>query len=254
LTQPDIAQAATDHSLPAAASEIPVDDLGAARIEDQRRFLSPQWRRIDRSIMLLSEIGVFAIGALFTIMITLEVVSRYVLGFSIFFVNAAAKLLLVWFFLLGAGIALRHGAHVGFELLLALQSPRRRRIIILFGQFLGLVFFVEMIWGGVYALGPAMKQTEPGLDISTSKSNWASFSAEEQGMITTAMKTAMDWQWKEQPAAIADALAKLKTLIAVNEIAPDNKKLFIEATRPVYKQFEGAIGKDFLDLAVRELG
>ena len=37
---------------------------------------------------------------------------------------------------------------------------------------------------------------------------------------------------------------------AVNEITPENKKLFIEVTRPVYKQFEPSIGKDFLDLAI----
>lgn len=90
--------------------------------------------------------------------------------------------------------------------------------------------------------------------ISTSKTLWNGFSAEEQGMVTAAMKTAMDWQWKEQPAAIADALAKLKTLLQVNEITPENKKLFVEATRPVYKQFEPSIGKDFLDQAIRELG
>ena len=90
--------------------------------------------------------------------------------------------------------------------------------------------------------------------ISTSRNLWNSFSAEEQGMVTTAMKTAMDWQWKEQPAAIADALAKLKTLVAVNDITPENKKLFVETTRPVYKQFEASIGKEFLDQAIRELG
>ena len=72
-------------------------------------------------------------------------------------------------------------------------------------------------------------------------------------MIATAWKTASDWQWREQPAAIANALARLKTLVAVNEITPENKKVFIEVTRPVYKQFEASIGKDFLDLAIREL-
>ena len=153
-------------ALPAASSDLPVDDLGEARIDEQRRLLPPRWRRIDRAVVRATEIGLFAIGALFTLTITLEVLSRYLFGFSIFFVNAAAKLLLVWFFLLGAGIALRHGAHVGFELLLAAQTPRRRRIIILIGQCLALLFFVEMIWAGVYALGPAARQTEPGLDIS----------------------------------------------------------------------------------------
>ena len=40
----------------------------------------------------------------------------------------------------------------------------------------------------------------------------------------------------------------------VNDITPENKKLFIEVTKPVYQQFEGSIGKSFLDLAVKELG
>jgi len=78
-------------------------------------------------------------------------------------------------------------------------------------------------------------------------------SPEDQGALAKAMKTAMDWQWKKQPEEIAGALAKLKTLMTVNDITPENKKLFVEATRPIYKQFEASIGKDFLDLATREL-
>ena len=89
--------------------------------------------------------------------------------------------------------------------------------------------------------------------ISTNKKLWEGMSSEEQGMIIAAWKTASDWQWKEQPAAIANALTRLKTLVAVNEITPENKKLFVDVTRPVYKQFEPSIGKDFLDLAIKEL-
>ena len=90
--------------------------------------------------------------------------------------------------------------------------------------------------------------------ISTNKKLWEGMAPEEQKMIQAAWKTATDWQWKEQPAEIDRALARLKTLVAVNEITPDNKKLFIEVTRPVYKQFEPSIGKEFLDLAIKELG
>ncbi len=90
--------------------------------------------------------------------------------------------------------------------------------------------------------------------VSTNKAIWAGMNNDERGMVNAAMKTAMDWQWKEQPAAIADALAKLKATVAVNEITPENKKLFVAATRPVYAQFEGSIGKPFLDLAIKELG
>jgi hypothetical protein len=90
--------------------------------------------------------------------------------------------------------------------------------------------------------------------ISTSKKTWDAMPPDEQKMVQAAWKTACDWQWKEQPAEIEKALARLKTLVAVNEITPDNKKLFVEVTRPVYKQFEPTIGKDFLDLAIKELG
>jgi C4-dicarboxylate-binding protein DctP len=89
---------------------------------------------------------------------------------------------------------------------------------------------------------------------SMSKSVWDGLAAEEQGIVRQAMKTAMDFQWKQQPEDIEAALAKLRTLMTVNDITPENKKLFVEATRPVYQQFEGSIGKGFLDLAMKELG
>jgi len=89
--------------------------------------------------------------------------------------------------------------------------------------------------------------------ISTSVKSWNALSPQEQGWVTAAMKTATDWQWKTQPQEIANALTKLKTLMTVNEITPENKKLFIDVTKPVYAQFEPSIGKDFLQLAITEL-
>jgi len=90
--------------------------------------------------------------------------------------------------------------------------------------------------------------------VSINKGVWDGLPAEEQAILVKAMRTAMDWQWKAQPEEIAGALVKLKTLLAVNDISPENKKLFVEVTRPIYKQFEPSIGKEFLELAVKELG
>jgi TRAP-type C4-dicarboxylate transport system substrate-binding protein len=73
-------------------------------------------------------------------------------------------------------------------------------------------------------------------------------------MVSQAMRTAMTWQWQQQPLEVAAALEKLKSLMQVNEIAPAEMKLFIDATRPIYAQFEGSIGKPFLDLAMQQLG
>jgi len=151
----------------APSQELPdADSASKLRVAAQMASLPTPWRLLDRGIVRSTEVTLFAIGVLFTAMVTLEVISRYLFSFSIFSVNAAARLLLVWFFLLGAGIALRHGAHVGFELLLSALRPRPRRAVVLFGLLLVAVFCVEMVWGGLNALGPAWNQTEPGLDIS----------------------------------------------------------------------------------------
>ena len=82
------------------------------------------------------------------------------------FVDAGSRFLLVWFFILGAGPALRYGAHIGFELLANSLSPVRRRAVLIATQILSLVFFLEMVWAGLHSLGPAWRQNEPGLEIS----------------------------------------------------------------------------------------
>ena len=90
--------------------------------------------------------------------------------------------------------------------------------------------------------------------ITMNKALWDGMPAEDQKIIDAAMTTAMNWQWVAQPEDIAAALAKLKTLITVNEIAPADKQLFVDATRPIYQQFEASIGKDLLALAIKDLG
>lgn len=141
-------------------------DPGDARVAAQLALLPGAWRAADRGLLRATEYFVVAIGMTFALMITLQVISRYVFSFSISFVEAAARMLLVWFFVLGAGLALRRGAHVGFELLVAAVSPRTRRVIVIIGLLLTAVFCAEMLWSCVFGMGPASRQTEPGLDIS----------------------------------------------------------------------------------------
>ena len=142
------------------------DQAGRRRTAAATDRLPGAWGRFDRRLIKLTEWTLFVIGTMLATMITLEVISRYVLSFSISFVNAASRLALVWLFLLGAGIALRHGAHVGFELLQSALRPTARRALIIFGLALTLLFCLQMIWAGIISLGPAAAQTEPGLDIS----------------------------------------------------------------------------------------
>ena len=90
--------------------------------------------------------------------------------------------------------------------------------------------------------------------IAINRPLWQAMSKDDQGMIAQAMKTAMEWQWREQPGEIDKSLAKLKTLMQVNELTPAEKEQFVAATKPVYAQFEGSVGKDFLDFTRQQLG
>jgi C4-dicarboxylate-binding protein DctP len=90
--------------------------------------------------------------------------------------------------------------------------------------------------------------------IAINRPLWQSFAKEEQGMISQAMKTAMDWQWREQPGEIDKSLARLKTLTQVTELSPAEKQQFVDVTHPVYAQFEASVGKDFLDFTRQQLG
>ena len=151
---------------PEGVSDVDSEIAGRRIVEAQFARLPPGWRRVDRPIVAATHAALFVIGILFTLMITLEVISRYVFSFSISFVNALARMLLVWFFLLGAGVALRRGAHVGFELLLSKMKPGTRRTFVLIGFALAAVFYLEILWSGWFAVVTARAQTEPGLDIS----------------------------------------------------------------------------------------
>lgn len=134
---------------------------------DRYRLDLPRgWQRFDRGLLRATELSVGAVGVMFTVLVTAEVVSRYVFSFSIVWVNSASIFLMVWFFLLGAGLALRRGAHVGFDLTTTHLSPLWARTAFVLAQTLSFAFFLAMLWSGIRTIGPASRQMEGALGIS----------------------------------------------------------------------------------------
>ena len=80
-----------------------MEEAGPRLVKGQQAALPPAWRSLDRVVVVTTEFVLFLVGAMFTIAVTLAVVTRYLLDFSMFWVDASARFLLVWFFLLGAG-------------------------------------------------------------------------------------------------------------------------------------------------------
>jgi TRAP-type C4-dicarboxylate transport system permease small subunit len=124
------------------------------------------WRRIDVWIIRATEAVACLVGFAFTALISAEVFSRYILNFSIFAANAASLFMLVWFFMLGAGLALRMRGHVGFEILVTYLPPLVARAAFFVGQILVFLFFVAMFWSGIRALPASMRQTEAAMQIT----------------------------------------------------------------------------------------
>jgi TRAP-type transport system small permease protein len=124
------------------------------------------WKRIDRWIIGTTRVVACAVGMTFTVLVTFEVASRYLFNFSFFAINSVVTFLLVWFFLLGAGLALRQRAHVGFEVAVSRMPPWLARATFVVSQALCLIFFAALVWSGYRALGPATQQVDGALGLS----------------------------------------------------------------------------------------
>jgi len=96
-----------------------------------------------------------------------NVVSRYLLNFSIIWVEELTRYMMVWVGFLGAGLVLRLGAHIAVE---AFQDllPRRAAQVLRAGIVALLAAtFAAMTWLGVRYAAFAWEQETPALNWST---------------------------------------------------------------------------------------
>lgn len=79
----------------------------------------------------------------------LNVVTRYVIRYSLAFTEEVVVSLFVWLTLFGASVAFRQGAHLGFTYLVERLPRPVRRLTLWFATTLALVLFGALIWFGV---------------------------------------------------------------------------------------------------------
>jgi tripartite ATP-independent transporter DctP family solute receptor len=90
--------------------------------------------------------------------------------------------------------------------------------------------------------------------VVMNKKLWDGLGSDEQKVMMQAMRASMDWEWKVQPDAIKASVEKLRGIMQVTDITPEERAMFIKATHPVYEKFAPSIGKDIIEEATRELG
>jgi TRAP-type C4-dicarboxylate transport system permease small subunit len=120
--------------------------------------------RLDRAFLVANRWTVIAILAAMAAMVFANVVLRFTTGVSILWVEEVSRYLMIWLTLLGAGMVLRYGGHVGIE---TLQDALPRRAAAIRGAIVVLLaaFFVFMVAVGARYAWLGWGQTTPVLGI-----------------------------------------------------------------------------------------
>jgi len=97
--------------------------------------------------------------------VTVGVFYRYILNDSISWTEELARYLMVWFALLGMGLALRDNNHVGVSFFLERMPGTAARIVKIAGGFLVLLFLVILFKYSLNHLQVVRIQTSPSIGI-----------------------------------------------------------------------------------------
>ncbi|MCJ8520936.1 TRAP-type C4-dicarboxylate transport system permease small subunit [Pseudorhizobium tarimense] len=100
-----------------------------------------------------------------TILVFANVVMRYFVGISLPWVEESTRYMMIWVAYLGAGLALRAGAHVAVEVVQDMLPPTVVvRVRLILGAMI-LLFLLSVAWYGLAYAQFAMPQTSPVLGI-----------------------------------------------------------------------------------------
>ncbi len=88
------------------------------------------------------------LGVMF-VLVFVNVVTRYVLGFSFATTEEISTFLMIWITYFGAGLALREGRHAAIDLFQDLLSERARRVVRVSLGILILAFFAGLAYYGI---------------------------------------------------------------------------------------------------------
>lgn len=111
----------------------------------------------ERSLLLL--------GLLMTVIVILQVFSRYILNHSLFWSEELSRYLLVWLTFLGASVAYRRNMHPGVDFLYSRMPRELKRYSRILVHILSLVFFLVMVWYGCTFAYFVKAQTTPALSL-----------------------------------------------------------------------------------------
>jgi TRAP-type C4-dicarboxylate transport system permease small subunit len=121
--------------------------------------------KVSRSINNWIESLLFGIGLSMTVIVAIQVFSRYVLNHSLFWSEELARYLLVWLTFLGASVAYRRKAHPGIDVVIVRASPSVQKLFRLVVHFASILLFGVMILFGFKFSYFVRMQISPALHL-----------------------------------------------------------------------------------------
>ncbi len=119
-------------------------------------------RRVERLGELSCQLAVTAMTGL----VLTQVVLRYVFKSPLVWVEEASIFLMIWMAFVGAGVALRRGAHVAMTLVLERVPPGLARVLWYVSHAAVLGFVLVLAWQGWLLALAVERQRSPALEIS----------------------------------------------------------------------------------------
>jgi len=111
------------------------------------------------------EVLLFAMGFAMTLIVVVQVFSRYVLNHSLFWSEELARYLLVWLTFMGTSVAYHKGVHPGVDVCFTRFSPWWQRVATVGIHMVSLLLFGVMVVKGAAFAWFVRLQISPALSL-----------------------------------------------------------------------------------------
>ncbi len=129
---------------------------------------------VDRAVALLCQGVLLLTGTAMMVVLTANVIARYVLATGGFdWAEEAPQQLFPWFIMAGVVLAVQHGGHVAVEWLMGKLGRGGKRAVLLAGHALVAVAYVVLCWQALVVADIVAIERSPALDLPGSYGYWA---------------------------------------------------------------------------------
>ena len=129
---------------------------------------------VDRAVALFCQGVLLLAGTALMVVLTANVIARYVLdagGFD--WAEEVPQQLFPWFIVAGVVLAVQHGGHIAVEALLGLVGREGKRIVLLAGHALVVLAYAVLCWQALVVADIVAIELSPALGLPGSYGYWA---------------------------------------------------------------------------------